>query len=41
MTLVKRHAQVRDGKTFLDLIAEQVEHTRKSIGAKVGLRFRV
>jgi UTP--glucose-1-phosphate uridylyltransferase/phosphoglucomutase len=27
--------EVRDGKTFLDLIAEQVEHTRKTIGAKV------
>lgn len=27
---------MRDGKTFLDLIAEQVEHTRKTIGAKVG-----
>lgn len=29
--------EVRDGKTFLDLIAEQVEHTRKTIGAKVGV----
>jgi UDP-N-acetylglucosamine pyrophosphorylase len=27
--------EVRDGKTFLDLIAEQVEHTRTTIGAKV------
>ncbi len=26
---------VRDGKTFLDLIAEQVEHTRGKMGAKV------
>lgn len=29
--------QVRDGKTFLDLIAEQVEHTRETIGAKVDI----
>ena len=27
--------EVRDGKTFLDLIAEQIEHTRHKIGAQV------
>lgn len=27
--------EVKDGKTFLDLIAEQIEHTREKIGAKV------
>lgn len=27
--------EVKDGKTFLDLIAEQVKHTRKQYGSKV------
>ena len=27
--------EVKDGKTFLDLIAEQIKYTRQQIGAKV------
>ena len=27
--------EVKDGKTFLDLIAEQIKYTRQKIGAKV------
>ncbi len=29
--------EVKDGKTFLDLIADQIKYTREKIGAKVGL----
>ena len=28
--------EVKDGKTFLDLIADQIKYTREKIGAKVG-----
>lgn len=28
--------EVKDGKTFLDLIAEQIKHTRKQFGSQVG-----
>ncbi len=31
--------EVKDGKTFLDLIADQIKYTREQIGAKVGLRL--
>ncbi len=31
--------EVKDGKTFLDLIAEQIKYTRQQIGAKVPLPF--
>lgn len=27
--------EVKDGKTFLDLIAEQIKYTRKKFGSKV------
>ena len=30
--------EVKDGKTFLDLIADQIKYTREKIGAKV--RFK-
>ena len=30
---------VKDGKTFLDLIAEQIKHTRKEFGSQVHVQL--